>query len=170
MNSIEEHVRVVTSLRVQDIAKAANIIANSGKLLICGNGGSSSDAQHMAAELVGRFKRERAPKPAIALIDSSILTAVGNDYGFEQVFARQVHALGEMGDCLLAISTSGNSENVIMAAKVAQVLGLTVIALTGKGGKLADIADVAIKVDSTDTARIQEAHILILHMICEALE
>jgi D-sedoheptulose 7-phosphate isomerase len=170
MNSIEEHQRVVSVLPVPEIIRAADTIANSGKLLICGNGGSSSDAQHMAAELVGRFKKERAPRPAIALVDSSILTAVGNDYGFDQVFARQVHALGDIGDCLLAISTSGNSENVIMAAKVAQVLGLTVIALTGKGGKLADLADIAIRVDSTDTARIQEAHILILHLICEALE
>ena len=143
-----------------------------GKILACGNGGSAADAQHMVAELVGRFREERRALPAIALTaDTAILTAVGNDYGYERVFARQVEALARAGDVLLAISTSGNSANVLHAAQTARTLGCTVIALTGAGGgALAGHADLLIKAPSTVVARIQEMHTLSIHAICEALD
>jgi D-sedoheptulose 7-phosphate isomerase len=142
------------------------------KLLFFGNGGSAADAQHLAAEFVGRFVRERAGLPAIALTtDSSILTAVGNDYGFDQIFARQVQALGRSGDIVIAISTSGNSPNVLEGVKAAKKGKLGTIALSGKdGGTLAKQADVAITIDSTNTARIQECHIAIGHLFCELVE
>ena len=143
-----------------------------GKLLFFGNGGSAADAQHLAAEFVGRFVRERAGLPAIALTtDSSILTAVGNDYGFDQIFARQVQALGRPGDIAIAISTSGNSPNVIEAVKAARKGYLKTIGLSGKdGGLLAAEADVVITIASTSTARIQECHITIGHLLCELTE
>ena len=135
------------------------------KIMICGNGGSASDAQHFAAEIVGRFEKERRAYPAIALsTDTSILTAVGNDYGYEEVFSRQVDGLGRPGDVLLGISTSGGSENVIRAVKRGQSLDMQTVGLLGKkGGALKRLVDQAIVVDSTTTARIQETHIFILH-------
>ena len=158
------------------IFEAAGLITRclqaGGKLLFFGNGGSAADAQHLAAEFVGRFVVERAGLAAISLTtDSSILTAVGNDYGFDRVFARQVQALGRAGDVVVAISTSGNSPNVLEAVKEAKKHGLSVIGLTGKdGGALAREARVAITVDSASTARIQECHIAIGHIFCELVE
>jgi D-sedoheptulose 7-phosphate isomerase len=142
------------------------------KLLFFGNGGSAADAQHLAAEFIGRFVRERAGLPAIALTtDSSILTAVGNDYGFDQIFARQVQALGRPGDVAIAISTSGNSPNIIEAVKAARKGYLKTIGLSGKdGGLLAKEADLVITVASTTTARIQECHIAVGHLLCELTE
>jgi D-sedoheptulose 7-phosphate isomerase len=142
------------------------------KLLFFGNGGSAADAQHLAAELVGRYAADRAPLPAIALTtDSSALTAIGNDYGFEQVFARQIRALGRRGDVAIAISTSGRSQNVILGVEAAREAGLATIALIGgDGGKLAPIVDIAIVVPSTTTARIQECHITIGHVLCEYVD
>ena len=147
-------------------------LRNGGKVLFFGNGGSAADAQHLAAELVGRFVRERAGLPAIALTtDSSILTAVGNDYGFEQVFARQIQALGRAGDVAVALSTSGNSANVLEGVKEARKRKLKTIGLTGKdGGALAQRADVAVTIPSTSTARIQECHIAIGHLFCELVD
>ena len=150
-------------------------ITAGGKILACGNGGSAADAQHFAAEFVGRFERERPGLAAIALsTDSSILTAVGNDYDFSQVFAKQVQALGNPGDVLLAISTSGNSGNVLAAAMAAREKDMTIIALTGRGGgKLRDMlaeTDVHICVPHERTARIQEVHILAIHCICDAVD
>jgi len=143
-----------------------------GKILACGNGGSAADAQHVVAELVGRFREERRALPAIALTgDSATLTALGNDYGFERVFARQVEALARPGDVLLAISTSGNSPNVVRAAQAARSLGCSVIAFTGaRGGELAGQTELVIKAPSNTVARIQEVHSLCIHAICEALD
>src|SRR6266513_6411942 len=158
------------------IVKAALLIANclqfGSKLLLFGNGGSAADAQHLAAEFVGRFVRERAGLPAIALTtDSSILTAVGNDYGFDQIFARQIQALGRPGDVVIAITTSGNSPNVIEGVKAAKRGNLKTIGLSGKdGGLLAKEADIAITIASTNTARIQECHIGVGHLLCELTE
>ena len=150
----------------------ADCINAGGKLLFFGNGGSAADAQHLAAEFVGRFVFERRALPAIALTtDSSILTAVGNDYGFDQVFARQIEALGQPNDVAIAISTSGNSPNVVAAIKQASSKKLKTIGLGGKdGGMLAKIVDVAITVSSSSTARIQECHIAIGHLLCELVE
>ena len=158
------------------ILEAANVITSclraKGKLLFFGNGGSAADAQHLAAEFVGRFVRERAGLPAIALTtDSSILTAVGNDYGFDRVFSRQVQTLGRPGDVAIAISTSGNSQNVLEAVQAARNGNLKVIGLSGKdGGLLAKEADLAITIPSTSTARIQECHIAVGHLLCELVE
>ena len=146
-----------------------------GKVLACGNGGSASDAQHFAAEFVGRFERERPGLAAIALTtDTSILTAIGNDYDFTQVFSKQVQALGQPGDVLIAMSTSGNSANVLAAVQAAHEKEMTVVALTGRGGgKLKDMlaeTDVHICVPHERTARIQEVHILALHCLCDAID
>ncbi len=152
-----------------------NCITSGGKVLACGNGGSAGDAQHFAAELVGRFERERPGLPAISLAtDTSILTAVGNDYGYQQVFSKQVQALGQPGDVLLAISTSGNSGNVIAAIEAAHEKDMAVIALTGKGGgrigaMLSD-RDMHICVPHDRTARIQEVHLLVIHCLCDAID
>ena len=160
----------------QEILQAAEMIQHcllkGGKLLLMGNGGSAGDAQHIAAELVGRFKTERKALPAIALtVDSSCLTALGNDYGFESIFERQVEALAHPDDVVLGISTSGNSENVIRGFKRANELGATTIALLGnQGGRAKEYARLAIVVPSSDTARIQEAHITVGHIICELIE
>ena len=145
---------------------------SGGKLLFFGNGGSAADAQHLAAEFVGRFVRERAGLPAIALTtDSSILTAVGNDYGFDRVFARQLEALGRAGDVAIGISTSGNSPNVLEGIKAAKRERLTTIGLSGKdGGVLAKEADLTITISSSSTARIQECHIAVGHLFCELTE
>lgn len=152
-----------------------NCITSGGKVLACGNGGSAGDAQHFAAELVGRFERERPGLPAISLAtDTSILTAVGNDYGYQQVFSKQVQALGQPGDVLLAISTSGNSGNVIAAIEAAHEKDMAVIALTGKGGgrigaMLSD-RDMHICVPHDRTARIQEVHLLAIHCLCDLID
>ncbi|MFZ1180813.1 MAG: phosphoheptose isomerase [Herbaspirillum sp.] len=150
-------------------------LSNGNRILACGNGGSAADCQHFAAELVGRFERERLPLPALALTtDTSILTAIGNDYGYQEIFSKQVQAFGQSGDVLLAFSTSGNSGNVLAAIEVAQERDMRVVALTGKGGgaigsKLTD-ADVHICVPHDRTARIQEVHLVILHCICDGID
>ncbi|MDR2710978.1 MAG: phosphoheptose isomerase [Burkholderiales bacterium] len=166
------------ALLAPEIARAAQLMTEcllaDGKILACGNGGSAADAQHFAAELVGRFERERPELRAIALTtDTSILTAVGNDYAFDAIFEKQVRALGIRGDVLLALSTSGNSDNVIRAIAAAQEREMRVVALTGKGGgaiggMLAD--DVHLCVPHARTARIQEVHLLILHCLCDAID
>lgn len=141
-------------------------------LLVCGNGGSAADAQHIAGEMVGRFLKERRGYPCIALTaDSAIMTAVGNDYGYEQVFARQVEAYGQASGVLWGISTSGNSANVVAAFTKAKALGLTTIAMTGEGGgKLAALADILLDVPSRHTPYIQQVHLCLYHYICEAVE
>jgi D-sedoheptulose 7-phosphate isomerase len=147
-------------------------LRSEGKILWCGNGGSAADSQHLAAELVGRFRRERRGLASIALTtDSSILTAVANDYGYETVFSRQVEALGNPGDLLVGISTSGNSHNVVAALEAARSHGLITIGFTGqRGGRIAQLVDHLFAVESQDTARIQEAHILAGHMLCDWIE
>lgn len=147
-------------------------LRQGGKVLLCGNGGSAADAQHIAAELVGRFVRARPGLAAIALTtDTSALTAIANDFGYEQVFARQVQALGRSGDVLVAISTSGNSANVIAAVTQAQAEGMKVVGLLGgDGGALADRVDQALIVPSRETARVQECHILIGHIWCQMVD
>ncbi|HVZ23992.1 MAG TPA: SIS domain-containing protein [Vicinamibacterales bacterium] len=147
-------------------------IAGRGKLLVCGNGGSALDAQHVAAELVGRFRAERPPLAAIALTaDTSILTSIANDFSYDDVFARQIHALAACNDVLLAISTSGRSKNVQCAVDAARSLGLKCIALTGfDGGSIGPAADIHINVPSRETARTQEVHRTILHAICDLIE
>jgi D-sedoheptulose 7-phosphate isomerase len=160
----------------QMIAEAGRLIIqclqSGGKVLFFGNGGSAADAQHLAAEFVGRFVRERIGLPAIALTtDSSILTAVGNDYGFEQIFARQIQALARPGDVAVAISTSGNSPNVLEGVKAARKAEAKTIGLSGKdGGVLAEEVDIAITIASKSTARIQECHIAVGHLLCELAE
>jgi D-sedoheptulose 7-phosphate isomerase len=159
----------------QAIELMFNALSNGNKILACGNGGSAGDAQHFAAELVGRFERERFPLPAIALTtDTSIITAVGNDYSFNEIFSKQVQAFGQAGDILLAISTSGNSGNVVAAVEAALEREMRVVALTGKdGGKLGQMltdADVHINVPHARTARIQEVHLVAIHSICDGLD
>ena len=163
----------------QPTAQAAellfNALANDGKFLICGNGGSAADAQHFAAEMTGRFEKERMELAAIALTtDTSALTAIGNDYGFDHIFSKQVRALGRTGDVLVGISTSGNSGNVIEAIKAAHENGMHVIALTGRdGGKIAQMlqdGDVLLNVPYPRTARIQEVHILLIHAMCDCID
>jgi len=159
--------------RVQEAAAVlAECLRRGNKVLVFGNGGSAADAQHMAAELVGRFSKDRAPLPAVALTtDSSALTAIGNDYGFDEIFARQVRALADRGDVVIAISTSGRSTNVVNAAKAARAKGASTIALTGgDGGELSASVDIGIMVPSTNTARIQEVHIAVVHILCEMIE
>ncbi len=157
------------------VSALVGCITAGGKVLACGNGGSAADAQHFAAEFVGRFERERPGLAAIALtVDSSILTAIGNDYGFDTVFSKQVQALGAPGDVLLCFSTSGNSVNIVAAVDAAKAREMTVIALTGNGGgklagKLAE-TDVHICVPHARTARIQEVHLLALHCLCDAVD
>ena len=143
-----------------------------GKLLVFGNGGSASDAQHLSAELVGRFMKERAAMPAIALtVDTSILTAIANDYAYDQVFVRQIEALGRPGDVAMGISTSGESPNVIAALQAARARGLKTIALTGRGGGgVGRAADIHVNVPDQSTARVQEVHRTLLHVMCEVIE
>jgi D-sedoheptulose 7-phosphate isomerase len=161
------------------IARAAGLMTDcllaNGKILACGNGGSAADAQHFAAEMVGRFERERPELPAVSLCtDTSILTAIANDYDYAQVFAKQVRALGDSGDVLLAISTSGNSANVVAAADAAHERGMRIVALTGKGGgrmgELLGADDVHLCVPHDVTARIQEVHLLTIHCLCDAID
>lgn len=145
---------------------------NKGKVLFCGNGGSAADAQHIAAELSGRFYKDRPPLFAEALhVNTSYVTAVANDYGYEEIYARMTEAMGREGDVLIGISTSGNSPNVLKAVQKARAIGMKTVALTGdSGGKLRQEADFLLNVPSADTPRIQEAHILIGHMICQEVE
>ena len=178
-NSLREHIATLESLTDQtlsDIERSGRLIfeaLNAGKkLLICGNGGSAADAQHIAAELVGRYEKLRRSFPAIALTtDTSALTAVSNDFGFEEVFARQVAGLANAGDVLVAISTSGKSPNVLRAVEKARGLGCLTIALTGAGAEpLASACDMAVVVPSPRTSRVQEAHITIGHLWCEMVD
>lgn len=160
---------------MQAIEIMFSALANGNKILACGNGGSAADCQHFAAELIGRFERERLPLPAMALTtDSSILTAVGNDYGFAEVYSKQVQAFGQAGDVLLAISTSGNSNNVVHAIEAALEREMRVVALTGKsGGLIATMLgenDAHICVPHDRTARIQEIHLLTIHCICDGID
>jgi|TARA_B100001540_G_scaffold307689_1_gene321307 D-sedoheptulose 7-phosphate isomerase len=147
-------------------------IKNGNKLVIFGNGGSAADAQHMAAEFVGRFMKERKSFPAIALsTDSSIITAIGNDYGFEKIFSRQIESLVKKGDVVIAISTSGKSQNVLQGIKTSKKHGAKIVSLTGKNSiKMKSISDVLLNVSSLKTSRIQEAHRTIIHIICELVE
>lgn len=177
--SLNQHLEVfgkVIKNLIPDIEKCADLITdilrNNNKILLCGNGGSAADAQHIAAEFVGRYETERRAFPAIALTtDTSALTALANDYDFERIFSRQVEALAAPGDCLIAISTSGNSPNVISAVMTARKKGCKIIGLTGaKGKKLASLSDECLMIPSERTARIQEAHITIAHIICEIID
>jgi D-sedoheptulose 7-phosphate isomerase len=157
---------------VEFFQRVIGCLRQGGKILFCGNGGSAADAQHLAAELVGRFGKGKPPLAAIALTtDTSVLTCLSNDYSFDDVFAKQVQALGKKGDVLVSISTSGKSENIVRAARCARELGLFTIALTGSGGgALAEIAELCLKVPSENSQRIQEAHITIGHIVLDLLE
>jgi len=180
-NSIEKSIEVKKLIledeellkRVEAVCQTAiQTYKNNKKILIAGNGGSAADAQHIAAELVARFYFDRPALGAMALTtDSSILTAIGNDYGYDQLFSRQIEANGNEGDIFIAISTSGNSVNIIKAIESAKKKGLTIVGLTGnKEGKMDALCDMIIKVPSSDTPRIQEAHILIGHILCGTIE
>jgi len=178
LDNLDEHRALFATLDSLEpaVSAAAEMLAaclrEGGKLMFCGNGGSAADSQHLAAELTGRFIHERRPLAALALsTDTSALTCIANDYAFDQVFARQLQALGRPGDCLVAISTSGNSANVIAAVEVARGLGIGTIGLLGRdGGRLRELCSQAVVVPSAVTARIQEAHILIGHSWCGLIE
>ena len=179
VSALEDHARVVAAIQrtllpeIQDAARRlVACFRAGGKLLAMGNGGSAADAQHLVAELVGRYRRERRPIPAIALtVDPSITTAVSNDYGFDEVFARQVRAHARAGDVALGISTSGNSENVVRGLRAARELGATTLLLAGAtGGRLRELADLALLVPSSETPRIQEAHVTIIHLLCDLVD
>jgi len=173
-----EHARVVADLAPLSatLAEAGSLCARAlgdgRRIFLCGNGGSASDAQHIAAELVGRFVADRRALPALALTtDTSALTAIANDYGYDHVFVRQLEGLGAAGDILVAISTSGHSANVNLAAQRARDMGISVIGFSGKdGGKLVELADLSLVVPSQTTARIQECHILMGHLLCALIE
>lgn len=183
---ISQHFRDSAALKLRalepltpQVARAAHAMVtclkSGGKILSCGNGGSAADSQHFAAELVGRFEREREELAAIALTtDTSILTAVGNDYGYDEIFSKQVRALGKPGDILFGISTSGNSKNVVAAIEAARKKGMGIIGMTGRdGGKIAGLIgkdDVLLNVESPVTARIQEVHLLMLHCLCDSID
>lgn len=154
------------------INEAIRCFKNDGKILFCGNGGSAADAQHLAAEFIGRFYKDRRPLFAEALhVNTSCLTAVGNDYSFDEVFSRLVEAKGRKGDILIALSTSGNSKNVVRALQKAREIGMVTISMTGKtGGQMKEFSQYLLNVPSTDTPRIQESHILLGHIFCEAVE
>ncbi len=164
--------RDMVSLIAEMATMLADTLARGGKLLVMGNGGSAADAQHFAAEIVGRFKMERRALPAVALsTDTSILTAIGNDYGFEAIFSRQVEALAAPGDVVVGISTSGNSPNVLKAFQLARERGCRTIGLLGcDGGCIKAACDLALVVPSDDTPRIQEGHIAIIHIVCDLVE
>ena len=177
--SLKEHLETFHNLiasTLPDIERAGRVIIealkNGNKVLVCGNGGSAADAQHIAAELIGRYEKSRRSFPAIALTtDTSALTAISNDFGFEEVFARQVAGLAQAGDVLIAISTSGKSPNVLKAAATARELGCRTIALTGAGAEpLSSACDVSVVIPSDRTARVQEAHITIAHLWCEMVD
>lgn len=177
-SGLDEHMDVFRRLPALAplVQEAATLVvatlSQGGKLMLCGNGGSAADSQHIAAELTGRFLEDRPPIAAVALsTDTSALTCIANDYGFDEVFSRQVTGLGRKGDCLIAISTSGNSRNVLRAAEAARAAGIRVIGLLGRdGGAVRPLCDLAIVVPSTTTARIQEAHIFIGHALCALVE
>ena len=178
-NSFAEHITLTDLVRTELAGqisacakKLTDCLRNGGKILICGNGGSAADAQHFAAELVGRFEVERHGLPAIALTtDSSCLTAIGNDYGFDRIFSRQVEALASEKDLLVGISTSGNSENVFVALQKAKEIGCVTVGLTGRdGGRIAAEVDCSLVVPAQRTARVQELHLLIIHVLCELLD
>jgi D-sedoheptulose 7-phosphate isomerase len=177
-SSIESHIFAAQALRaqwgliVQIAAMIAGSVKKGGKILICGNGGSAADSQHIAAELVGRFKKERRAIAALALTtDTSILTALGNDYSFDMIFERQVEAHGRSGDILIAISTSGASHNILNAVNKAREMGLTAIGFLGRdGGTIKTVCDLALVIGDNDTARVQEMHILAAHIICGLVE
>lgn len=176
--AIDEHLAVINEIRnqrlvLEKIAQAMSASLHAGgKILWCGNGGSAGESQHLAAEIVGRFRQERRGLASISLTtDTSILTAVANDYGYEAVFSRQVEALGNDGDVLVGMSTSGNSQNVIAALETARIKGLVTVAFCGVTcGKMTPLADYLLAISSKDTARIQEAHLLAGHMICDWIE
>jgi D-sedoheptulose 7-phosphate isomerase len=178
LSNLNEHMALCQQLGTletsvsQAIQACVQSLQKGGKLMLCGNGGSAADSQHLAAEFTGRFSKDRPPIAAVALsTDTSALTCIGNDYSFNDIFARQVQALGKAGDCLIAISTSGNSGNVLAAVAAAKSLGISTIGLLGRdGGKLKAQCDISIVVPSQVTARIQEAHILIGHSLCGAVE
>jgi len=178
IENLKGHLSVFQSLHSIDdaVVRAGKILGQSlrsgGKILFCGNGGSAADSQHLASELTGRFIKDRKPLAALSLsTDTSALTSIGNDYSFDEIFARQVQGLGRNGDVLVGISTSGNSRNVIRAVEEARAAGMQVIGLLGRdGGMLYELCDVSIVVPSQVTARIQEAHILIGHTLCGLIE
>jgi D-sedoheptulose 7-phosphate isomerase len=175
--SIEVKQKILTdSFLISEIRKVsvacANAFSRGNKVLLCGNGGSAADAQHLAAEFSGRFYYDRPPLPAEALhVNSSFMTAVANDYSFEEVYARMVKATGRKGDILIGFTTSGNSPNIIRAFEMAREMNITTIGFTGEtGGKLAALCDFLINIPSTDTPRIQESHITVGHIVCEMVE
>ncbi|HAF96262.1 MAG: phosphoheptose isomerase [Elusimicrobia bacterium GWF2_52_66] len=176
--AIKSHLAAAEKMAVMapEIERAAaalsGVVSSGGKILVCGNGGSAADSQHIAGELVGRFKKERRAIAAVALTtDTSILTCLSNDYSFERVFERQVEALGRRGDALVAISTSGVSANVLKAVEKASELGLFTLGLLGRGGgSIKPACDLALVIDETDTPRVQEMHLLCAHIICELIE
>jgi D-sedoheptulose 7-phosphate isomerase len=178
IENLIEHNKLFSNLKILDEdvqfagIMAAKTLADGGKIMFCGNGGSAADSQHLAAELTGRFIKERKPLAAIALsTDTSALTCIGNDYSFEEVFARQVTGLGRKNDLLIGISTSGNSRNVIRAVEEAQKLGMQTLGILGRdGGNLRNLCSHSIVVPSSNTARIQECHILIGHTLCGLIE
>lgn len=178
ISNLQDHFDVFSSLAAlePEVNRAGETIAaalrSSHKVMFCGNGGSAADSQHLAAEFTGRFVADRRPLAGLALsTDCSALTCISNDYGYEHVFVRQVQALGISGDCLVGISTSGNSENVLRAFEYARTAGITTIGLLGRdGGQILALSDIAIVVPSKTTARIQEAHIMIGHVLCEMAE
>lgn len=167
---LEDEKMLALVSKVSDVC--VDCYQNGGKVLVCGNGGSASDAQHMTGELVGRYLKERDGLPAVALdTNTTVLTALGNDYSYDEAYMKEVIALGRPGDVLFVISTSGNSRNCCLAADKAKEMGLVTVALTGKsGGDLKNICDYTFNVDSSETPRIQETHILIIHMICGMIE
>lgn len=176
-SSVENHTRVLNDSNLQInieriVTNSIEAFKNDKKMLFCGNGGSASDAQHIAAELSGRFYKDRPPLYAEALhVNSSYITAVANDYGYEETYARMVEAFGRKGDVLVGISTSGNSLNVVKAMLNAKEIGMLTVGFTGsKGGKMKEICDIMIQVPSDDTPRIQEVHILVGHIICQLIE
>ena len=177
-NSVFQHEEAIKEFKAKedDLKHVAEVllalIKNDGHLFLCGNGGSAADAQHWSGEWRGRFEKERKPLRATALnVDTSTLTAIGNDYGYDQVFARQLRALGRHGDVFIGISTSGNSENIIKAVEVAKALGITTIGFLGRdGGKLKNIVDIPLVIAYPRTSRIQEMHELAMHIICELVD
>jgi D-sedoheptulose 7-phosphate isomerase len=177
IRQIEESIKLKKYLEkeVNNLVAIANLLVEAfkkgGKVLLFGNGGSAADAQHIACELAGRLYLDREPLPAVALTtNTSVLTAIGNDYGYEQIFARQVKALVKKGDVVVGLSTSGNSPNVLQGIEEAKRLGAVTVAFTGQGGRLRELADYVLSVPSADTPRIQEAHITAGHIICFLVE
>jgi D-sedoheptulose 7-phosphate isomerase len=179
IGSLEEHRKVFDRLiegEIESITECAELIwrafEDGKKVLLCGNGGSAADAQHIAAEFVGRYETERRALPSLALTtDTSAITAIGNDYGYERVFARQIEAMARKGDVVIGISTSGNSPNVLAALEKAREIGCVNIGMTGaNGGKMVDLCDACLRVPSERTARIQEAHITVAHIWCEYID